>query len=142
MDSCLKADKADNYLPIIVLTAQPAHKLRALQAGAKDFISKPLDLLEVKTRIHNILEVRLLYKKLEGYNEVLDRTVRERTAELRVSEDRFRRLITLASDWYWEQSETGSFSQVSGPALEMIGIGMPAFLCEFLCEGGGEGATG
>ncbi len=135
---CLKVDDADSYLPVIVLTAQPAHKLRALQAGAKDFISKPFDLVEVKTRIRNMLEVRLLYKKLESYNEVLERTVRERTAELRDSEERFRRLTELASDWYWEQNETGDFTQVSGPALEMVGIGMPAFLG----EGGGGGATG
>ena len=95
----------------LLITAQPAHKLRALQAGAKDFISKPFDLLEVKTRIHNILEVRLLYKKLENYNELLERAVRERTAELRASEARFRRLTELASDWFWEQNETGVFTQ-------------------------------
>lgn len=134
----LQQDAADGYLPVIVLTAQPAHKLRALQAGAKDFISKPFDLLEVKTRIHNMLEVRLLYKRLETYNEVLERTVAERTAELRESELRFRRLTELASDWYWEQNESGTFTQISGPALEMVGIGMPAFLGE--AEGGG--ATG
>jgi DNA-binding response OmpR family regulator len=62
------------------------HKLRALQAGAKDFISKPFDLVEIKTRIHNMLEVRLLYKKLENYNKVVEQTVQERTAELRESE--------------------------------------------------------
>jgi CheY-like chemotaxis protein len=134
---CLKGDDADSYLPVIVLTAQPAHKLRALQAGAKDFISKPFDLIEVRTRIHNMLEVRLLYKQLANYNEVLERTVKERTAELRDSECRFRRLTELASDWYWEQNETGNFTQISGPALEMVGIGMPAFLGE-----GGGGATG
>ena len=58
----LKTNASDSYLPVIVLTAQPAHRLRALQTGAKDFISKPFDLLEVKARIHNMLEVRLLYK--------------------------------------------------------------------------------
>ena len=60
----LKTNEADRYLPVIVLTAQPGHKLRALQAGAKDFIAKPFDLVEVKTRIHNMLEVRLLYKQI------------------------------------------------------------------------------
>src|ERR1017187_7554625 len=68
----LKTNDADTYLPVIVLTAQPGHKLRALQAGAKDFISKPFDLVEVKTRIHNMLEVRLLYTKVENYNKVLE----------------------------------------------------------------------
>jgi diguanylate cyclase (GGDEF)-like protein len=53
------------YAPVLAITVEPDHKLRALAAGAKDFISKPFDLVELKTRIHNMLEVRLLYKKLE-----------------------------------------------------------------------------
>ncbi len=118
----LKTNNADSYLPVIVLTAQPAHKLRALQAGAKDFISKPFDLVEVKTRIHNMLEVRLLYKRLEDYSKILEQKVAERTAELRESEARFRSLTELASDWYWEQDATGAFTKVSGPVLEMLGI--------------------
>lgn len=123
----LKTSSSESYLPVIVLTAQPGHKLRALQAGAKDFISKPFDLVEVKTRIHNILEVRLLYRQLEDYSRVLEQTVRERTAELRESEARYRSLTELASDWYWEQDETGKFSKVSGPVLEMLGIRVDAF---------------
>ena len=122
----LKTSEADRYLPVIVLTAQPGHKLRALQAGAKDFISKPFDLVEAKTRIHNMLEVRLLYKKLENYSKVLEQTVQERTAELRESEARYRSLTELASDWYWEQDEHGKFSKVSGPVLEMLGIRVDA----------------
>ena len=118
----LKTNDADAYLPVLVITAQPGHKLRALQAGAKDFVSKPFDLVEVRTRIHNMLEVRLLYKKLENYSKVLEQTVRERTAELRESEARYRSLTELASDWYWEQDASGSFTKVSGPVLEMLGI--------------------
>lgn len=116
----------NDYLPVIVLTAQPAHKLRALQAGAKDFISKPFDLVEVKTRISNMLEVRLLYKKLEDYSKLLEQKVAERTAELRESEARFRSLTELASDWYWEQDEQGRFTKVSGPVLDMLGIRVDA----------------
>ncbi|MHB1399907.1 MAG: sigma-54-dependent transcriptional regulator [Trichloromonadaceae bacterium] len=78
----LKTDASDPYLPVLVITAHPSHKLRALQSGAKDFISKPFDMVEVKTRIHNMLEVRLLYKKLENYNKRLEQTVLERTAAL------------------------------------------------------------
>jgi PAS domain S-box-containing protein len=118
----LKTNEADDYLPVIVLTAQPGHKLRALQAGAKDFISKPFDLVEVKTRIHNMIEVRLLYRQLEQSNARLEETVKERTAELRESEARYRSLTELASDWYWEQDERGSFTKVSGPVLDMLGI--------------------
>ncbi|SBT04133.1 putative PAS/PAC sensor protein [Candidatus Accumulibacter aalborgensis] len=118
----LKTNAADAYLPVLVITAQPGHKLRALQVGARDFISKPFDLVEVRTRIRNMLEVRLLYTKLENYNTVLEQTVQERTAELRESEARYRSLTELASDWYWEQDETMNFTKVSGPVLEMLGI--------------------
>ena len=118
----LKDIETDSYLPVLVITAQPGHKLRALAAGAKDFISKPFDLIEVQTRIHNMLEVRLLYKKLEQHNQILEQTVLARTAELRESEARFRRLTELSSDWYWEQDENGHFTKIFGPVLEMLGI--------------------
>jgi len=121
----LKTNDTDSYLPVIVLTAQPGHKLRALAAGAKDFISKPFDLVEVKTRIHNMLEVRLLYRKLERHNDELEQTVLERTAELRESEARYRGLTELASDWYWEQDDRGEFTKVSGPVMEMLGLSFP-----------------
>jgi PAS domain S-box-containing protein len=118
----LKTNDRDAYLPVLVITAQPGHKLRALQAGAKDFISKPFDLVEVKTRIHNMLEVRLLYRRLELHSQELEAAVRERTAELRESEARYRSLTELASDWYWEQDADGAFTKVSGPVLEMLGL--------------------
>ena len=120
----LKLLDSEGYLPVLVITAQPSHKLRALKAGAKDFVSKPFDLIEVQTRIRNMLEVRLLYKKLEHYNQQLEQTVLERTAELRISEERFRRLTELSSDWYWEQDRHGAFIKISGPVFEMLGIGV------------------
>jgi PAS domain S-box-containing protein len=119
----LKTIEAGSYLPVLVLTAQPAHKLRALQAGAKDFVSKPFDFIEVQTRIHNMLEVRLLYRKLNDYNRVLEQTVLERTAELRDSEARFQRFTELSSDWYWEQDAYGNLTAYSGDVQEMLGIG-------------------
>ncbi len=124
----LKTIDRDPYLPVVVLTAQPSHKQRALNAGAKDFISKPLDLLEVCTRIRNLLEVRLLYRHLSLKNDQLEATILERTQELRDSEARFRSLTELSSDWYWEQNDDGAFTKVSGPVLEMLGIRVEAFV--------------
>ncbi|WP_029919412.1 response regulator [Nevskia soli] len=137
----LRTNDADGYLPVIVLTAQPGHKLRALEAGAKDFISKPFDLVEVKTRIHNMLEVRLLYRKLEDYSKTLELAVRERTAELRESEARYRSLTELASDWYWEQDESGAFTKVSGPVLDMLGIQVDSLADAKAVKGGKSGAV-
>jgi len=118
----LKKIEPGSYLPVLVITAQPAHKLRALKAGAKDFVSKPFDFIEVQTRIHNMLEVRLLYSRLADHNRLLEQTVFERTAELRRSEARFQRFTELSSDWYWEQDASGTLTQFSGPVAEMLGI--------------------
>jgi len=57
----LKEVETGGYLPVLVVTAQTEHKVRALKAGAKDFVSKPLDLSEVLMRVYNMLEVRLLH---------------------------------------------------------------------------------
>lgn len=73
----LKEIETGGYLPVLVITAQPGHKLRALQAGAKDFISKPIDLIEVKARVRNMLEVRLLHMRAHDHAITLGQTLRE-----------------------------------------------------------------
>jgi CheY-like chemotaxis protein len=73
----LKEIETDGYVPVLVITAQPGHKLRALEAGAKDFISKPFDLAEVLARVNNMLEVRLLHVETRNYSKALERTVKE-----------------------------------------------------------------
>ena len=68
----LKEIETEGYVPVLVITAQPEHKLRALKAGARDFVSKPFDVVEVLLRVRNMVEVRLLHfeaKKL--YDQVV-----------------------------------------------------------------------
>jgi adenylate cyclase len=82
----LKEVEKDGYLPVLVITAQPAQKLRALKAGAKDFVSKPFDLAEVLTRVRNMLEVRLFAKALARTVEELEASrelIRAKNVELR-----------------------------------------------------------
>jgi len=133
----LRADRPLGWLPVIVITAQPGHKHRALGAGARDFISRPFDVVEVKTRLHNMLEVQVLHRQLETHNKRLEQAVADRTAELRESEARFRYLIELASDWYWEQDERGEFIVMSGPVSEMLEILDP--LHDASSRGAGQG---
>jgi putative two-component system response regulator len=72
------------FLPILVLTAEltPEAKRRALSEGATDFLTKPLDTVEVLLRIHNLLQTRALHLRIQSENELLEQRVLERTAEL------------------------------------------------------------
>jgi putative two-component system response regulator len=102
----LKKIETGGYLPILAITAQPGHKLRALQAGAKDFISKPFDLSEVLARVQNMLEVRLLHKELHKYNDMLEQRVKERTADLQESYLETIFTMTLAAEY--KDEDTGA----------------------------------
>ena len=66
LEAFKRHDRADEFRPILVLTADTNIKTRrrALSLGAKDFIAKPFDLIEVALRISNLLETRILYQKL------------------------------------------------------------------------------
>jgi len=80
----LKEIEGDGYLPVLVITAQPDHKLRALEAGAKDFVGKPFDMAELRARVHNILEVRLLHLEAKNHNKALEETIRDLEASREV----------------------------------------------------------
>ncbi len=117
----LKAIDPDGYLPVLVITAQPGHKLRALQAGARDFISKPFDLAEVLARVHNMLEVRLLHRELHKANNVLEQRVRERTADLQ--ESYLETIFTLTRAAEHKDVGTGAHVQrISYYSRELAGI--------------------
>lgn len=81
----LKKNEPAGYLPVLVVTAQPSHKLRALEAGAKDFISKPFELADVLARVRNMLEVSLLHTELLNYNYQLEQQVHEQATLLSIS---------------------------------------------------------
>lgn len=72
------------YLPVLVLTAEISAeaKRRVLAMGAKDFLTKPFDVVEVLLRIRNLLKTRALHVALAGQNQLLEERVRERTADL------------------------------------------------------------
>ena len=80
----LKQLEPGHSLPVLVITSQPDYKQRALQAGAKDFISKPFELGEVLARVRNMIEVRLLQKEIADHKEdnpalssVIQRNIRQ-----------------------------------------------------------------
>ncbi|MCB1878018.1 MAG: response regulator [Chromatiales bacterium] len=116
----------DDYIPVLVLTAQTDRetRIRALELGAKDFVTKPFDRIEVLSRIRNLLEVRLLHTELREQNEILVQRVRERTAE--IEHTRRQVVARLGRAAEFRDNETGMhvvrmshFSQLIGLDLGM-----------------------
>jgi putative two-component system response regulator len=91
----------DDYIPILVLTADITNetKERALSSGAKDFLTKPLDLTEVLLRIRNLLETRSLHLQIRQHSEQLERKVRERTRELEESKVEIMERLAIAGEY-------------------------------------------
>jgi PleD family two-component response regulator len=81
----LRSDVSERFLPIVVLTADITEeaKARALEAGATDFLVKPVSQTEALLRIRNLLETRRLNVVLRNQRAALEEAVRERTVELR-----------------------------------------------------------
>ncbi len=103
----LKEIEEDAYLPIVVLSGEE-HKdiqIRALDSGAKDFINKPYDRVEVIVRIKNLIEVRLLHNQIKGQNKTLEEKVKIRTEELYQAQLDLIQKLSLAVEW--RDSETG-----------------------------------
>ncbi len=114
----LRPLEADGYLPVLVVTADPDKKQPALDAGARDFVSKPFDPVEVLTRIRNLIEVRLMQRDAKFHNMVLERTVRERTAELQ----RFRSAMDATADAiFLIDPASMRFVDVNDGACRMLG---------------------
>ena len=121
----LKPLESESWLPVLVVTAEPDKKLAALEAGARDFIGKPLDTVEVMTRIRNLLEVRLMHRESLAHGANLERTVRERTAEL----ERFRRAMDATSDGiFLIDAASLALVDVSDGACRLLGFSREALL--------------
>ena len=115
-----------DYLPILVLTADEDEQTRykALSGGAKDFIKKPFDRLEVLLRSRNLIEVTMLYKEQQRVNIVLEEKVRERTRELYDSQVRLIQCLGKAAEY--KDTDTGMhvvrISKSCGVVAEALGL--------------------
>ena len=104
----LKIIQKDSFLPILVLTSEEDRetRLRALESGAKDFLHKPFDKIEVLMRIRNLLEASLLNRTILLQKENLEETVRVRTQQLK--ETQLEIVHRLAQAAEHRDNETGS----------------------------------
>ena len=117
-----------SFVPILVLTADNSKKAKqeALSLGAKDFLTKPIDISEALLRIYNLLETRWLHVELQRHNETLEEKVRLRTEELDQAQLEILRRLALASEY--RDDCTGRHTERVGElsALLASAIGLPA----------------
>ncbi|MEK6743463.1 MAG: response regulator [Nitrospirota bacterium] len=80
----LKSDPETHHIPVVMVTAMADRetRLRCLEAGANDFITKPVDTSELLVRTKNLMKVMEYEDFLKQHAEILDATVRKRTEDL------------------------------------------------------------
>jgi putative two-component system response regulator len=125
---------AGDFVPTLILTADNSRTARqeALSAGAKDFLTKPLDVSETVLRIYNLLETRCLHVELKRYNETLEQRVQERTRELELAQLEVLQRLALAAEY--RDDCTGQHAQRVGQLSAVLGraIGLPPEEVELL----------
>lgn len=111
--------------PVVVLTAQHGrdYLLRALNAGARDFIGKPFDRLELLARVRNLLDAYMAHRMVHEQKQVLDDLVHQRTDELRQTRLQIVQRLGRAAEY--RDNETGyhimRMSQISELLARKLG---------------------
>ncbi len=106
MDQLREIEK-DSYLSVLVITAQHDEqtRLKALDKGAQDFLTKPFNSIEVITTIRNMVRIRLLHNEVRDQNIILEKRVKQRTLELK--ETRLEIIRRLGQAAEYRDNETG-----------------------------------
>ena len=114
----LKEIEGEGDLPVLVISAQPDYKRRAMQAGAKEFIAKPISSTEVLAQVHGMLHARLSGTPYAG--NTVENAFQERSAVLRHSEELFRQVAACMPDALWVREVNGDLIRYINPAWEAI----------------------
>ncbi|MBA3580556.1 MAG: response regulator [Gemmatimonadaceae bacterium] len=124
MDGLAGRIAATGYLPILVITSDttPETRQRALAHGARDFVAKPFDFVEVLLRIRNLLETRLLHQRLRYKNEELEQRVRERTTELESAQAEILQRLALAAEYRDDETNrhAGRVGEIAARVAEAL----------------------
>jgi putative nucleotidyltransferase with HDIG domain len=115
-------------MPVLVLTADITGdtRKRALSVGASDFLSKPLDPIEVRLRISNLLETRRLELEMIGQNQLLETRVGERTQDLEQARVELLERLALAAEYRDDNTQEHAARVGRTSALLARTIGLPA----------------
>ncbi len=120
----LKADQRNGHLPILLVTAHGSTaelRIRGLEAGADDFISRPIDNVELVAKIRVMLRIKRAEDELREFNARLEELVAERTGALRKSEEGYRILAERNPHGIQAIDPTGIITYVNPAYQEMVG---------------------
>ena len=115
---------------VVMMTGEPTVETatESLRAGATDYLFKPIGKPAILRVVANAARIKSLADakdKLEkenlAYRENLEKLVKERTAQLEVSEARFRALVETTMDWVWELDAEGRYDYVSPKIHDLLG---------------------
>ena len=95
----IKADHETHFIPVILVTGMAARdrRLDGLRAGADEFLDKPIDPLELRTRVRALLRTKQLYDADKSHRQELEKRVEERTRELQAANQRLTELAQVKS---------------------------------------------
>lgn len=101
LEAVRNATADDDFVPVVVITADVTHeaKRRALALGATDFLTMPIDVVEVALRVANIVRTRFLHRELRNARATLELTVQQRTEELSAANARLSELIRTKDEF-------------------------------------------
>jgi putative two-component system response regulator len=118
---------AGTYLPILVLTADMSTEARerALAGGASDFLLKPFDATEVLLRIGNLLQTRRLHLELRRHNQLLERRVGDRTAQLEQARNEILQRLALAAEYRDDDTHQHTLRVGESSARLAAALGLP-----------------
>jgi len=120
----LMDDERTKHVPVIMITAidtDRQSRIKALDIGANSFLAKPVDEAELISQVKVALRIKKAEDALREERDSLERKVRERTAALRESEEKYRMLVENISDVIFEVNSHGSVTYVSPVAKEILG---------------------
>jgi putative two-component system response regulator len=94
----------DDFVPVVAIgtAPDPGSRIKAIQAGAKEYLGRPLDAEEFLARVESLLETRFMSRRLQEAKQVLEEMLRRRTRESQESHlellERLARVAELRDD--------------------------------------------
>ncbi|GLI33509.1 HD domain-containing phosphohydrolase [Desulforhabdus amnigena] len=81
----LRSGEETKFVPVVMVTGQGEveHRVRALELGADDFLTKPVDWMELKARVRSLVKVKAYHDHMMNHQRKLEEEVNRRTLELR-----------------------------------------------------------